>query len=71
MNEHTEGRPSINIEVDHPMQVKERVLEYQLREANLEIVRLKRKCGEPITIDDIMGTRGPNSFNIVRSKKYV
>ena len=62
-----------DIEADNPMEANERIAQWKIRQLTAEIVRLRIKLGEPITVDEITsGFARPdgNCFNIKRSANY-
>lgn len=63
----------IDIEVDSPFDVDKKIAEWRIQRLNAEIIRLRLKCGEDITSDELlMGFAQPDGggFNIKRSPRW-
>ena len=66
------SRTTTDLEVNNSFEVREKILEHRIRALNEEIIRLKRKCGEDITMDELLHGFGKQSgmYRVVRSKNY-
>ncbi len=63
----------VDIEVDSPFDIDKKITEWRIQRLNAEIIRLRIKCGESFTSDELlMGFARPDGggFNIKRSPKY-
>lgn len=43
-----------DIEINHPLEADKKIAEWKIRKLTEEIVRLRLKCGEPFTEDELL-----------------
>ena len=62
----------VDIEVDNALDADMRIAEWKIKKLHAEIVRLRLKCGEHITMDEALrGFAVPDGgFTIKRSARY-
>lgn len=62
----------VDIEVDHPFEIGEKIARWEVQQLRLEVLRLKKKCGEEITMGDLLNgfVKPTGGFNIKRSARW-
>ncbi len=61
----------IDIIADNPFDAELKQKDMVIKHLQKEILRLKQKCGEQFTVENLMGDFGqPKGFNIKRSENW-